>query len=309
MFSSAGFAQGRDAPPRAARLDPVTAIIDALRTHQIVALGDAHYDLELHELRLKLLRDPRFPEAVDSVVVEFGTPNHQDVIGRYLDGAEVPDDELRRVWTETSQGGVWDGRVYEEFYRTVRSVNAGLPERRRIRVVLGDPTPVTMEAEAALIKREVIDKGQNALIIYGYMHLPRRPLWYTISDQEWMEFVYTHPETVSTVEHLEAAGISVFSVYPQATDPFAEIQPDTSSWEMPALAIVEGTLLGFEPFATFAGTGGLMSVPDPEGDGFHQENAIADPARSGLTQEQFDAVLLLGPESLLRTGQPYNSTQ
>jgi hypothetical protein len=96
---------------------------------------------------------------------------------------------------------------------------------------------------------------------------------------------------------------------PRATDPFVAVQPDTTSWEVPALAIVEGTLLGIEPFATFAGSDGFISVPDIDGDGFHQENTIADPARSGLTQEQFDAVLLLGPESVLRTGKPYDSTQ
>jgi hypothetical protein len=43
----------------AVAIDPVTAIIDALKTHQIVALGDVHGNRELHELRLKLIRDPR----------------------------------------------------------------------------------------------------------------------------------------------------------------------------------------------------------------------------------------------------------
>lgn len=308
-LSSAAFSQADGVPQAAVRLDPVAAIIEALDTHQVVALGDWHYNLELHELRLALVRDPRFPEVVNNIVVEFGTPKHQRVIDAYVNGADVPYAELRRVWTETSQGGLWDGRVYEEFFEVVRDVNSSRPEHRRIRVVLGDPTPLTMEAEAALIKREVIDAGHNALIVYGYMHLPRRPLWYTISDQEWMEFAYNHAETVSTVEHLEAAGISVFSVYPRATDPFVAVQGNTISWEMPALAMLEGTVLGLEPFATFASASGLMTVPDADGEGFHQESAIPDPARSGLAEDQFDAVLLLGPLDNLRTGEPYRSKE
>jgi hypothetical protein len=308
-LSSPVFGQADGVPQAAVRLDPVAAIIDALETHQIVALGDWHYNLELHELRLALVRDPRFPGVVNNIVVEFGTPKHQNVIDAYVNGTDVPYEELRRVWTETSQGSLWDGRVYEEFFEGVRDVNSSQPENRRIRVVLGDPTPLTMEAEAALIKREVIDKEHNALIVFGYMHLPRKPLWYTISDQDWMEFAYNHPETVSTVEHLEAAGISVFSIYPRATDPFVAVQADTISWEEPALAILEGTVLGSEPFATFASTRALMTVPDTDGDGFHQESAIPDPARSGLTEEQFDAVLLLGPLDTLRTGEPYSSEE
>ena len=151
-------AQGDQAPRPAVPLDPVTAIIEALATHQVVALGDWHHNVQLHEVRLKLLRDPRLPDVVNDIVVEFGAPRHQGIIDRYVNGGDVAHDDLRRVWTETSQGGVWDGPVYEEFYDAVREVNANLPADRRIRLVLGDPTPLTMEAEAELIRREVIDE-------------------------------------------------------------------------------------------------------------------------------------------------------
>jgi hypothetical protein len=300
------YAQRAEVPQLAVRSDPVTAVIEALQTHQIVALGEWHYNLQVHELRLELIRDPRFPDAVNDIVVEFGTPQHQGIVDRYVNGFDVPHDELRRVWTETSQGGVWDGHVYEEFYQAVRDVNADLPPNRRIRVVLGDPTPLTMEAEAALIKREVIDKGRNALILWGAMHFPRKPLFYPVSDREFAEFMYNHPESVSTVAHLESLGISVFSIWPKESDPFILVQPNIMSWQMPALAIVNGTVLGLEPFATFASSGMQISVPDRDGQGRHQENVPPDPRRSGLTQEQFDAVLLLGPQASLRTGKPYN---
>ena len=136
------YAQAARVPPPAVRLDPITAIIDALETHQIVALGDWHYNLQLHELRLELIRDPRFPEAVNDIVFECGATQHQQIMDRYVSGFDVPYDELRRAWTDFPSGSVCDGAVYEEFYRAVREVNANLVEARRIRVILGgDPTP------------------------------------------------------------------------------------------------------------------------------------------------------------------------
>jgi hypothetical protein len=282
----------------------MTAIIEALDTHQIVALGDWHHNVQLHELRLGLLRDPRLPGVVDDIVVEFGASQHQAISDRYVNGDDIPRGELRRVWAEAPLGGAWDGPDYEEFFRTIREINATLPENLRIRVVLGDTGAETMEREAAHIKREVIDRGRNALIVFGGGHLTRKPILWPTSDLEWAEFWYSHPDSVSTVAHLEAAGISVFSIHAQPSNAFIAVQPDAASWQMPALAIVEGTLLGVEPFATFNFTDTLLTVPDADGEGFHQEQVSADPARSGLTQEQFDAVLLLGPVDEMRFFEP-----
>jgi len=296
------FAQGDQAPKPAVPVDPVTAIIAALETHQVVALGDWHHNVQLHDVRLQLLRDPRLPDVVNDIVVEFGTPRHQDIIDRYINGGNVARDELRRVWTETSQGGVWDGPVYEKFYDTVREVNANLPADRRLRVVLGDPTPLTMEAEAEHIRREVIAKGRNALIVYGNGHLPRKPRFFPVSDREFAERVFAHPDSISTVAHLEAANVSVFSVFVSVSDDFVTVQSDIKAWPTPALALLAGTTLGLEPFATFSPKDTRLWVPGANGG--HPENVRPDPARSGLTQDQFDAVLLLGPASSMVTSEP-----
>ena len=309
--SCASCTQGDDEPPLAIRLDPVTAIIEALGTHQIVALGDWHHNLQLHELRVELLRDPRFPAVVDDIVVEFGAAQHQDIIDRYVNGGDVPHAELRRVWVETPSvtGGGWDGPDTEEFFRVVRETNLNLPEDQRIRVVLGDTGAETMEEEAALIRREVTDLGRRAVIVFGGGHFMRKPMWYPISDPEWMDYVYNHPSSVSTVAHLEAAEVSVFSIHAQPSDDFVTVQPDSAAWPTPALAIVEGTVLGLEPFATFDFKGVSLTVPDAGGEGFHQEQVPADPARSGLTQEQFDAVILLGPSEGMEFIRPIGSDQ
>ena len=295
-------------PPPAVRLDPVTAIIEALGSHQIVAFGDWHHNRQLHELRLDLIRDPRFPAAVDDIVVEFGAAQHQDIIDSYVNGDDVLYEELRRVWVEAPSAldpSAWDRPDTVEFFRTVREVNANLPVSERIRVVAGDAGYESMNDEAWHIMREVTDLDRTALIIFGAGHFLRKPLWYPISDPDWMDYWYDHPLSVSTVAHLEAAGLSVFSIHPFVSDPFQKVQADTATWTMPALAIVAGTVLGLEPYATFeATTDTELVVPDAEGEGFHTERVPPDRDRSGLTQEQVDAVILLGPTADMEFVEP-----
>jgi hypothetical protein len=52
-------------------VEPIAAILDAFRTHSIVALGDAHGDEPGEAFQLALIRDPGFPAAVNDVVVEY----------------------------------------------------------------------------------------------------------------------------------------------------------------------------------------------------------------------------------------------
>ncbi len=297
LLSVAAPSASQDRVRGAVRIDPVTAIIEAFKTHQIVAFGEAHGNAQIADVRLMLLRDPRFPDAVQDIVVEFGTPKHQDVIDTYVNGGAVTDEELERVWTDTGFPTTWANPVYKQFYRTVREVNANLAASRRIRVVLGEPTPRTMTAEAELIRREVVEKGHTALLVYGSGHFARKPPYYSISNRKLAEFIFNDPDSVSTVAHLDAAGISVFSIYAQNRDEFAAVQPDVASWQTPALAVVKGTRLGVEPFATFGPKDVILTLPNADGNGTHQERGVLDPGRSGLMQEQFDAVLVLGPSS------------
>src|SRR5690606_6237665 len=71
-------------------VDPVQAIVAAYDGHQIVALGEGnHGNLPGHALRLQLIRDPRFRDKVQDIVVEFGNSRYQDVIDRYIGGGTV----------------------------------------------------------------------------------------------------------------------------------------------------------------------------------------------------------------------------
>jgi len=107
--------------PDAKPVDPVDAIVDAFRTHSLVALADPHGNEQVHAFRLALIRDPRLAGVVNDVVIEFGTARYQDVIDRFIGGEDVPYSALRHVWEDTTQIEFdWDLPVYEEFLRAIR---------------------------------------------------------------------------------------------------------------------------------------------------------------------------------------------
>lgn len=160
------------------------AILEAFTTHRLVALGAAdglqnHYDV----LGL-LLADPRLPQVVDDIIVEWGNPLYQDTIDAFIAGQPVADAELRPVWRNTTQSPLetWDAPVYEQFYRLVRAVNWPLPARKQIRVLAGDSpidwAKITTASRlrtipprdafvASLVDKQVLAKGRRALLCYG----------------------------------------------------------------------------------------------------------------------------------------------
>ena len=69
--------------------NPVSAIIEAFRTHDIVTLTDPHGNVQVQAFLLSLIRDPRFRESVNDVVIETASARYQDAIDRFVRGDEV----------------------------------------------------------------------------------------------------------------------------------------------------------------------------------------------------------------------------
>ena len=149
VLPSAGSAQAAKA------LDPVSGIIDAFKTHVIVALGEGdHGNEQGAAFRTKLYRDPRFQAAVNDIVVESGNGRYQAMMDRYISGEAVPEKELRMAWLETTQPTeVWDRDIYADMFRTIREINQKLPKEKQLRVLLGTrlirPIPPTRGPEGA----------------------------------------------------------------------------------------------------------------------------------------------------------------
>src|SRR6476660_213961 len=121
-FGGASSAAGQPASPQpAVPVEAISAILDAFQSHPIVALGEGpHGNEQGHACRLALIRDPRFATTVNDIVVEFGSGRYQGLMDRFVNGAEVSDDELRHVWQDTtSVTAASDRPIYEEFFRAV----------------------------------------------------------------------------------------------------------------------------------------------------------------------------------------------
>ena len=171
------------------------AVTDSLlrqfEKHDLVGLGEWHNTREDQELRIHLIRNPRFAETVRHIVVECGNAMHQETLDRYIGGGSVPKEEMQRVWRDTTQSpvGGGDSPACEEFLREVRAVNLRLKKGLQIRVLAGDP-PIDWakiknaeefqpflrrrdEFAAELVAREVLGKKHKAVLLYGAGHLWR----------------------------------------------------------------------------------------------------------------------------------------
>lgn len=131
----------RAAGTTAASVDLADAVLQAFQTHRLVGLGEAHGMQNHHDALEMLLNDPRIPEVVNDIVIEFANARYQPTIDHFIAGRPVNNVDLRLAWRNTTQspGGTWDQPVYEQFFRTVRAANWTLPAGKRIRVLAGDP--------------------------------------------------------------------------------------------------------------------------------------------------------------------------
>ena len=276
--------------------EPIAGILETFKTSRIVGIPDAHRNTATHTFLLSLIRDTRFPRVVNDVVVECGNALHQDVADRFVRGEDVPYETLRKIWLETTQAQPGcDTPQPEETLRTVRAVNASLRREQQIRVLLGDPPirwdEIKTKADhskwigmreifpAEIVQREVLAKQRTALLVYGVGHLWRK------NPQANFESAGPAASLVSLLEEVHRA--RVFNVG-LAFDLEKE-RANVASWAAPSLVVLRGTDLGAAPVFY---DGPRVSV---------QAGRIApiprDQWRSMRTEDQYDALLYLGPRT------------
>ena len=178
--------------PKATAIDAIAGITGAFADHPLVAVGEDHGDVAVHDLLRRLVSDPRFSRVVDDIVIEAGSARHQRVIDRFVAGKRVSRRALTATWRDSIGGGAlgtWDAPIYEKFLRAIRQVNRERPADERLRVLLGDP-PVEWEKVrtreqlhrwadqrdshyATVVDEQVMRKGRRALLIAGMFHFHR----------------------------------------------------------------------------------------------------------------------------------------
>ena len=269
-------AQGKATP--AIPVDATTAVLRAFQTHTLVALGEGqHWNMQGHSFRLALVRAPAFAASVNDIVVEFGSSRYQGTMDRFIRGDSVSYDSLRLAWENTTApNAVWDLPIYEEFFRALRAINVRASHARQLRVLLADP-PIDWDQvrtkedvlpwmdkrdafAAELIQREVVARGRRALLIFGDGHLWR-------SD-----------ESPTLVGLLKNRGVAIYGIATPTSADVSSRQPDVSSWRAPSIASLPGTQLGATDFAFYY-------------------QLTEERWRSVRMQDQFDALLYLGPPS------------
>jgi hypothetical protein len=287
------------APMPAVPLEPVAAMVDAFRSHAVVAVTAGHGESRGYAFAQLLIHDPRLIAAINDIVIEEGSARYQDVADRFVRGDNVPMESLRHVWRDTTQPGLGYDRQWEEFFTAMRGINASLPPARKVRVLLGDPPieweHVTTPEEhrrwiemrdtfpADLIQREVIAKGRHALLTYGSMHFQRKNLIANYESEGPAETI------VSRLEN--KWGAKVFTIF---TADVSALQPDSASWPSPSLAIIRGTVLGAADFAKYYPSEAMGRFPIKNGQPDFSDPIPKEQWKTLKAEDQFDAILYTG---------------
>jgi hypothetical protein len=278
--------------------DAIQAIVDAFRTHDLVAISDPHGNLQTQLFLRTLITDPRFAAAVDDLVIEVGNARYQDVMDRYTRGEQVPIQAVRPAWQNTTVANqIWADEV---LFESIRKGNASRPRERQLRVLLGDPpidwTEVKTGADhfrwlgmrdsypAALVQVEVLAKRRKALLVWGHMHFQRRQIVSNFDMSDWrMQTI------VSLIERASPA--RVFTIW-RLDEELEKLVPGLASWAVPSLALTRGTTLGETDVARLSPRLALarMTVKGDALVPLPREQWLSLPV-----EEQLDAVLYLGP--------------
>ena len=133
----------------------VKGLLSAFDHVDVVALGETHGSKMVHELLLRLIQAPSFPEKARYIIVEFGNSLYQPILDRYIAGGDVPLSEVRQVWQNTTVIQTWDSPLYAEFFAAVREVNRKLPAGRRERTVSVSPLMSADMLEPAAKQRSI----------------------------------------------------------------------------------------------------------------------------------------------------------
>jgi hypothetical protein len=279
MLATTALAAGQSPPRSLIPQEPIAAIVDAFKTHDVVTLGEGpHGNEQGHAFRLALVRDDRFSDVVDDIVVEFGTARYQRVMDEFIAGEPVDPTQLRRAWQDTTVvTSVWDRPIYEEFFRAIRDVNLVRPPEHRVRVLLGDApidwrTIKTYDDQrrwgirkgphaADLIRKEVIGKRRKALVIWG--------------DSGFQGRRTGDGRMIINILEGRSTRARVFTIA-TSFDFLAKVHDDARRWPVPSIVSIPGTVIGARPLAWF--------YPIPPAKGWNT-----------LTMEDtFDALLYFG---------------
>jgi hypothetical protein len=169
-------------------VNAVRGILTAFEQHPVVIIGEGHWLRQAGDFYIRLVRDRKFQETVQDIVIEFASRNNQPLLDRYMAGEDIPVEDLRRIWRDTTKVASWESPIYAQWLAAIREANRGLPPSHRLRVLAGD-TPVDWNhihshsdwsdlgdnniSFADVILEQVLKKQHHALVVLGTNHVAR----------------------------------------------------------------------------------------------------------------------------------------
>jgi hypothetical protein len=285
--------------------DAIRAMIRLLSHRDIVMFGEIHSSKQEYEWLCKLVKTPAFADQVDDIVVEFGNALYQKDADRYVDGEDVPFDQVQKAWRNTIGSIPPVSPVYGWFYQAVRDANLQKRGKHKIRLLMGSPpgdwdkikttqdlAPYEAQREQwylHVVKDEVLGQHHRALLIMGSMHFLRG------SDQALHdELLEQQHKPVPAVDRqhlapgyiereLRAAGAHPYLAVmgTDVVDDRGDVDPRIDSWLTPALITVQHNWLGDLPAQPIISGGHAPATP----------LTVAD---------QTDAIIYVAPCSVLK---------
>jgi hypothetical protein len=219
------------------------AVLKVFETHDIVMLGEIHWNKQEYEWLNSLVANPEFADRVDDIVMEFGNSLYQKSVDRYIAGEAVPIEEAQRAWRNILGLGP-PPPIYGELYKAVREMNLRRPGKHQMRVLCGDPyinwDKVKTQDElgpflghrdqwyAQVVKDEVLAKHHRAFLIAGSAHFLREE-----------GAGYIEPE-------LRRAGAKTFVILAgtNAVKGYDDLDHRFDSWLAPSIALLNGNWVG-----------------------------------------------------------------
>lgn len=269
--------------------DATRAIIDAFNSHSIVMFGEIHGNKQEYEWLRSLVATPEFADRVDDIVMEFGNSLYQKSVDQYVNGEDIPIEQVQKAWRNLAGALGPPSPVYASLYQAVRATNLKRRGKHQMRIVCGDPYidwekvkdredigPFVANRDqwyTQVVKDEVLAKHHRALLIMGAYHFERSA---------------DGPGDIE--KELRTAGATTFVILfgTNAVGRYDDLDKRFDTLRVPALIPLKGTWAG-DLLADAVLSGGT-APPDP----------------SGLKlQGAADALLYLGPrDSLTQVSMP-----
>ncbi len=270
------------------------AILKLFGTFEVVGMPAAHGQKDVDDFILSLIRDPRFSESVNDIVVECGNIRYQPILDRYIAGENVSFTEVQHVWRDTTQPMCGESGFFEQLYPLVRAINQHLPAVRRLRVVAADPpidwTKVQTLQDitpffdrdgsiASVMEREVLSKKRKALMLFGVFHLLHR------SGPGQGDAVTMYERNYPGKTFV----ISDLGYYSTSGEPVTDNPAALGAW--PSLLRTKNSRLGS------LGLGSFLPTPLTTDQDCNVVDAFAGKSSKPVS-DLLDAFLYLGPQSL-----------